>query len=457
MQAHIEKIVNEQRQFFQTKKTWDLGFRIASLRRLKENIKKLESQIIQALNQDLGKSPEEAYLTEIGVIYHELDTHLKNVHRWARPQRVSTPLFLLPSKFQSIAQPLGVALILAPWNYPFQLVINPLIGAISAGCCALLKPSPASPHINDVLLKLIEDTFEPEHVAMILGGTDVYEPLLKVRFDVIFFTGSPRVGKIIMKAAAEYLCPVILELGGKNPCLVDQDANIDIAARRIVWGKCLNSGQTCIAPDYVIVHETLKKKFIEALQKAHRDLYPGDDPAQQPALFGNMISEGATTRMKELMQHGKVIYGGHVDVAKKFVGFTILDEVDMNAELMQTEIFGPLLPIISFKSLEETIEQVNLNERPLAAYYFGSSRRAAYFAEHILAGGVGINDTIMQITNSKLPFGGVGTSGMGAYHGKHSFDCFSHTKAVVKTPTWIDLPFKYPPFKHIGFVKKLMG
>lgn len=457
MLAHIESIVQKQRQFFHTKKTWDIAFRKKALNTLKEKIKKYEPQIIVALEKDLGKSPQEAYLTELGVIYHEIDFHLKNLHNWSKTKRVSAPIFLLPSKFQAIPQPLGVALILAPWNYPFQLVINPLIGALSAGCCAVLKPSPAVPNVNELLYSLIQETFDSEHVSIILGDTDVYEPLLKVRFDVIFFTGSPRVGKIIMKAAAEFLCPVILELGGKNPCIVDQDANLEIAARRIVWGKCLNSGQTCIAPDYLVVHESIKVKLVDELIKAYQLLYPEDNLKKKSPFLGKMISEQAIIRMEKLLKQGTVLYGGRTDLSEKYVEFTILDNVDMDSELMCTEIFGPLLPIITFKNLENTIKDINLNERPLAAYYFGSSRRAAYFSEHILAGGVGINDTIMQIANSNLPFGGVGTSGMGAYHGKHSFECFSHTKAVVKTPTWIDLPFKYPPFKYINWIKKLIG
>lgn len=457
MRDYIEGIVQQQREFFQSKKTWSIDFRKKSLERLKVNIKRLEPKILEALEKDLGKSPEEAYLTEIGVIYHEIDTHIKKVHRWAKPTTVAAPLFLLPSSFQTIPQPLGVALILAPWNYPFQLVVNPLIGAVSAGCCALLKPSPASPHINEVILELIQSSFEPEHVSIILGDADVYEPLLQVRYDVIFFTGSPRVGKIIMKAAAEYLTPVILELGGKNPCFVDQDANLKIAARRIVWGKCLNSGQTCIAPDYVVAHASIKDQLLQELVSAYEALYPNDKQGVRPPFFGKMITPDACERMQRLIKQGKVVYGGFVDVPNRYVQFTILDEVNMDAELMTTEIFGPLLPIIGFQNLENTIEEVNIKERPLASYYFGSSRRAAYFSEHILAGGIGINDTIMQVANSNLPFGGVGTSGMGAYHGKNSFDCFSHTKGVVKTPTWIDLPFKYPPFKYLQWVKKLIG
>jgi len=457
MRTHFEALVEKQRRFFYTQKTWSLSYRRAALHRLKENIKKYENDIVVALEKDLGKSAQEAYLTEIGVVYHEINTHLKNLNRWAQPKSVSAPLFLLPSRFQSIPQPLGVALILSPWNYPFQLIINPLIGAISAGCCALLKPSPQAPHINEVIVDLIRETFEPEHVSIVLGDTDVYEPLLQVRYDVIFFTGSPRVGKIIMKAAAEHLCPVILELGGKNPCFVDRDANIAIAARRIVWGKCLNSGQTCIAPDYVLVHESIKLPFVEALKSAYQELYPVENQNNPPEFFGRMISDRAVDRMTDLMEQGQILFGGHVDREKKFVEFTVLEANNLDNELMQSEIFGPLLPIVTFQNLEKSIHEVNSKERPLAAYYFGSSRTATFFSEHILAGGIGINDTIMQIANSNLPFGGVGTSGMGAYHGKHSFDCFTHVKAVVKTPTWIDLPFKYPPFKYMIWVKKLIG
>lgn len=408
------------------------------------------------MSADLGKSEQEAYLTELGVVYHELNLHIKKVARWSRPKRVSTPFFLLPSRFKSIPQPLGVALILAPWNYPFQLVINPLIGAISAGCCALIKPSPQSPKTNEVLMKIVHECFVEDHVSMILGDADVYEPLLKARYDVIFFTGSPRVGKIIMKAAAEHLCPVILELGGKNPCIIDQDANLDVSAKRVVWGKCINSGQTCISPDYLIVHSSIKEAFIEKLIAAYQQLYP-QEGADSNSFFGNMVSQQAATRMQKLMTQGKIRFGGAVDIENRKVAFTILDEVDMDSVLMNEEIFGPLLPIITFDHLDQCVSEVNHKERPLAAYYFGSSRRSAYFAENILAGGVGINDTIMQITNPNLPFGGVGASGMGAYHGKYSFDCFSHVKAVVKTPTWIDLPFKYPPFKYISLVRRIFG
>jgi aldehyde dehydrogenase (NAD+) len=456
MRAHIEEIVQKKRSFFYEKKTLAPQFRKDALSRLLNNIKKHESEVIKALGEDLGKSESEAYLTELGVVYHELDLHIKNVHRWSRPQNVSTPIHLLPSRFQEIPQPLGVALILAPWNYPFQLVINPLIGAISAGCCALVKPSPQSPKTNEVLLKIIQESFVEEHISMILGDVDVYEPLLQVRYDVIFFTGSPRVGKIIMKAAAEHLTPVVLELGGKNPCIIDQDANLDIAAKRVVWGKCINSGQTCIAPDYLMVHSSKKEAFVEKLIEAYKQLYPAEG-AQTNPFFGKMVSQQAAARMEKLIAQGKIRFGGTVDQENRQVHFTILDNVRMDAELMNEEIFGPVLPIITFDNLEQSIDEVNHKERPLAAYYFGSSRRAAFFAENILAGGVAINDTIMQITNSKLPFGGVGSSGMGAYHGKHSFDCFSHKKAVVKTPTWIDLPFKYPPFKYMGIVKRLLG
>jgi len=456
MRKHIEELVAKKRTFFYEKNTLPAQFREDALVRLRNSIKKHEAEVIQALGADLGKSEQEAYLTELGVVYHELSLHIKNVARWSRPTTVSTPIFLLPSRFKSIPQPLGVALILAPWNYPFQLVINPLIGAISAGCCALIKPSPQSPKTNEVLMKIIRESFVEEHVSMILGDVDVYEPILQVRYDVIFFTGSPRVGKIIMKAAAEHLCPVILELGGKNPCIIDQDANLDVAAKRVVWGKCINSGQTCIAPDYLIVHHSIKENFVEKLIEAYKQLYPEEGTQINP-FFGKMVTQQAAARMEKLIAQGNVRFGGAVDVENRRVHFTILDDVNMDAALMNEEIFGPLLPIITFTNLEQCIDEVNHKERPLAAYYFGSSRRAAYFAENIFTGGVGINDTIMQITNPKLPFGGVGTSGMGAYHGKHSFDCFSHKKAVVKTPTWLDLHFKYPPFKYMGIVKRLLG
>jgi aldehyde dehydrogenase (NAD+) len=347
MLAHIEEIVAKKRAFFYENKTLHPQFRKDALIRLKKTIKKHEAEILSALSDDLGKSEQEAYLTELGVVYHEINLHLKNLHRWSRPKRVGTPYFLLPSQFQEIPQPLGVALILAPWNYPFQLVINPLIGAISAGCCALIKPSPQSPKTNEVLMKIIQESFVEEHVSMILGDADVYEPILQVRYDVIFFTGSPRVGKIIMKAAAEHLCPVILELGGKNPCIIDQDANLDVAAKRVVWGKCINSGQTCIAPDYLIVHDSIKENFVEKLIEAYKQLYPEEGTQTNP-FFGKMVTQQAAARMEKLIAQGNVRFGGTVDVENRRVHFTILDDVNMDAPLMNEEIFGPLLPIITF-------------------------------------------------------------------------------------------------------------
>lgn len=440
--------------YFNTHKTKDVSFRIIQLKKLKNAIIKNEKRIIEALYLDLHKSYEEAYLTEIGLVLKEIDYHIKNLPKWAALNHVPTPIYMWPSKSKIKAEPLGVTLIISPWNYPFQLTISPLIGAISAGCCAVLKPSPDTANTAKILEELIQDTFAPEYIKLFNGGIEVNQYLLQQRFDMIFFTGSTRVGKIVQKAAAEYLTPVVLELGGKSPCIVDKSANLSLAAKRIVWGKTLNAGQTCIAPDYIYVHHDVKAQLFEEIKKCVKTMFGSDQKKNN--YYGRIIHKSAFNRLKGLMQNGKIVHGGEVAEDEKYIELTVIDSVQPSDPIMQEEIFGPLLPTLSFEKIEEVITHLSNSEKPLALYYFGEKSKAIDLIEKTSSGGVCINDTIMHVSNHNLPFGGVGNSGQGAYHGKRSFDVFSHHKSIVYTPTWIDLPFKYVPFKYFKLVKKLI-
>lgn len=446
-----QNLIN-QRMFFNENQTKSVGFRITQLKNLKEVILKNETKICDALYQDLQKSREEAYLTEIGIVLSEINYHIKNLNSW-KSKRVSSPLALFPSSSKIIYEPLGVVLIIAPWNYPFQLLINPLIGAISSGCCAVLKPSPDAPSIEKVFIELVNDTFEPNYVQAVSGGIEINQALLKERFDLIFFTGSPRVGKIVMQAAAENLTPVILELGGKSPCIVDADSNISIAAKRIVWGKFVNTGQTCIAPDYIFVHHSVKEELITKIIETISTFF-GENP-QKSNFLGRIIHEKAFDRLVGHLQQGIIRYGGITEKSEKYISPTLIDDVTPDFSIMQEEIFGPLLPIMTFDSINEPIEYIKKNEKPLALYFFGSQNTDKVLYE-TSSGGACINDTLMQVVNHNLPFGGVGNSGIGKYHGKESFLVFSNAKGVVKTPTWIDLPLKYVPYKYFKWIKKLM-
>jgi aldehyde dehydrogenase (NAD+) len=449
----LQPLLDHQRAYFFSHATKDTSFRIAQLKKLKQAIKENEQRICDALKKDLNKSYEEAYLTEISVVLLEIDYHIKHLKSWARPQRISTPLHLLPATSRLHAEPLGVALIVSPWNYPFQLVINPLVGAISAGCCAVVKPSPATPHVAEMIDVMLSAIFQKNYVATVHGETAVNQAVFNMRFDLIFFTGSPRLGKIVMAAAAQHLTPVVLELGGKSPCIVDSDAKIALAAKRIAWGKSINSGQTCIAPDYVYVHESIKEKFVEAYQQAIEGMY-GKNP-NESAFFPRIVHDSAFERITGLMNNANILYGGHADKNERYISPTLVDAVDFNHPIMQEEIFGPVLPILSFSKIEDAIAAINSNEKPLALYYFGY-QNADKVIHHTSSGGGCINDTLMHIANHHLPFGGVGNSGMGKYHGKESFLAFSNRRPIVRTATWIDLPMKYPPFKYFKWIRKIV-
>ena len=450
----IIEIVSAQKELFRTGKTLDIEYRLTALRALKAALKKWEKPLAEALWQDLHKSYEEAYLTELSIVLGEIDNHIRHLKSWAAPKRCATPIKMFPSRSKTISEPLGSSLIIAPWNYPVQLLLNPLVGAISAGCTAILKPSPYVESVSTVIEKMIAETFAENYIAVVQGNRDVNTALLEQRYDIIFFTGSPSLGRKVMAAAAKNLTPVVLELGGKSPCIVDSSANIATVARRIAWGKSLNAGQTCIAPDYLLVHKAVKSQLIEALGREFRSLL-GQNP-KQCNHFVRIVNDKAFDRLVSYIDGADVVFGGEYDKSERFITPTIIDNVALDSPIMQEEIFGPIFPVVTFETTEEAVRFVTEREKPLALYYFGDDKSAKYVLKHTSSGGACVNDTIMHIANEKLPFGGVGNSGMSSYHGRESFEVFSHRRAVVTTPTWIDIPFRYMPYKMFSLVKKLL-
>ncbi len=452
--ARIKELYDNQKRFFATRRTRDLAFRIEQLRRLKSAIEKNENQLMEALWTDLHKSAEEAYLTEISMVTQEIDNHIRHVRKWARPERVPTPFHLWPSFGKIIYEPLGVALIMAPWNYPFQLLINPLVGAISSGNCAILKPSPYTPAVAMALERMISGTFDPAYISIIQGGRNVNDIVLDLHLDLIFFTGSPVVGKVVMQAAARHLTPVILELGGKSPCIVDADADIDIAARRIAWGKAINAGQTCIAPDYLFVHRSVKNELLDKIAESFILMYGKD--IQAGRFYPRIVNDRAMKRLQGLLAKGTIHSGGRVDENERFISPTILEGIGPDDPVMQEEIFGPILPVMAFDRIGQVLDFVNAREKPLAFYYFGNRKKAWDVICQTSSGGGCINDTLMHVANHHLPFGGVGNSGMGKYHGRESFLAFSNRRAIAVTTDRMDPPLRYPPFKYFKWIRKLM-
>ena len=450
----IPEIVKAQRTYFRSHATLPVEFRLTMLRKLREAILKHEKSLTDALYADLHKSYEEAYLTEISIVLGEIDNFLKHLNGWAAPSKRPTPLKLMPSKSSIITEPLGVSLIIAPWNYPVQLLLNPLVGAIAAGCTAILKPSPYVPNVSAALAKLIDECFSEEYVAIVQGHRDVNSALLKERYDIIFFTGSPDLGRVVMRAAAENLTPVVLELGGKSPVVVDRSANIEVAAKRLAWGKTLNAGQTCIAPDYLLIHREVKEAFIEAFKRAIVELH-GED-AQRSKHYVRMVSARAFERVAGYLKDGVVRHGGRVDAADRYIEPTLLDNVSVDSTVMREEIFGPVLPIVEIESVDKAIEFINNREKPLALYVFAKDECAKRVVALTSSGGACINDVIMHIANERMPFGGVGNSGMGRYHGRDSLYAFSHRRATLNTPTWLDMPFRYMPYKWFKRIKRLL-
>lgn len=452
--SEIKSIVASQRRFLRSEATFDIGYRLAALKRLRGAIVEYERELTEALYIDLHKSYEEAYLTEISIVLGEIDNFLKNLTRWAAPSKKKTPLKLFPSRSAIITEPLGLALIVAPWNYPVQLLLNPLVGAIAAGCTAVLKPSPYVPHVAEVLERLVKATFDKEYVAVVQGNRDVNTALLAERYDVIFFTGSPELGRVVMRAAAENLTPVILELGGKSPVVVDKTADVALAAKRVAWGKTLNAGQTCIAPDYLLIHRDVKSEFVEAYRNALCELHGVD--ARQSRHYVRMVSDRAFERVASYLKEGSVVVGGTINATERYIEPTLLDDVNPGARVLREEIFGPILPMVEIGSVDEAIDYIVEREKPLALYVFAEQRVAEHVLRRTSSGGACINDVIMHIANEHLPFGGVGNSGMGRYHGRDSLYAFSHRRSVLSSPTWLDLPFRYMPYRLFRFVKRLL-
>jgi len=453
---NIAEIVTKQRQYFATGITQSLDYRLSQLKLLKQVIQGHQNEIITALQQDLGKPKFEAYTSEVLILLEEINFVLKHLREWMKPQRAKISLGQFPARGLIYPQPLGVVLIIAPWNYPFQLLVNPLIGAIAAGNCVIVKPSELAPHTASLISKLIGENFNPGLVNAIEGGVEVSEALLAEKFDHIFFTGSTRVGKIVMAKAANHLTPVTLELGGKSPCIIDRDVDIKVAAKRVAWGKFFNCGQTCIAPDYVLIHATIYDQFKEALQTAVREFY-GEDPQQSPD-YGRIINQRHWDRLVNFLTDGEIVIGGKHDRENLYIAPTIVDKITWDSPIMAEEIFGPILPLLPYSDLSEVIEKINDRGRPLALYFFSeNTKNQERIINSIPFGGGCINDTIMHLSSPYLPFGGIGDSGMGRYHGKYTFDTFTHYKSILKKSLRFDQQWRYPPYKiNFDFLKWLI-
>ncbi|TYQ00401.1 aldehyde dehydrogenase (NAD+) [Tenacibaculum adriaticum] len=442
----ISQLVQSQKEFFATQQTKDISFRKACLQRLKKELIKREDDILKALHNDFKKSEYEGVMTETGIVLSELKMTIKKLNSWAKPERVTPSLLNFPSSAKIYKEPYGRVLIVAPWNYPYQLALAPLIGAVAAGNTVILKPSELTPHTSKVTREIIETVFDKNHVAVVEGGVEVSQELLARRWDYIFFTGSVKVGKIVAKAAAEYMTPVTLELGGKNPCVIDKTANIKLAAKRLVWGKFINAGQTCIAPDYWLIHKSIKEKFVEVFKAELYNAY-GDDP-QASKDYPRIVNTRNFDRLASLLENEKFIIGGKVDREDCYISPTLVDEPSLDSEVMKDEIFGPISPVISYADESEIDTIISKYEKPLALYVFTTRNDFAkkIIQKHSFGGGT-INDTTVHFANHRLPFGGVGESGIGGYHGKRTFDTFSHKKGVVKRYNWLDITTRYAPYK----------
>ena len=441
----IEQIVEKQKKYFQTGETLSVEFRIKMLKRLYAAIRKYEKQIQEALQKDLGKSDFEGFMCEVGLTLTEISYMLKHTRRFAKEKTVYTPLAQFASHSYRKPTPRGTVLIMSPWNYPFLLTMEPLVDAIAAGNTVVLKPSAYSPATSEVVCEIIKECFEPEYVAVVTGGRKENAKLLEQKFDFIFFTGSQAVGKEVMRHAAEHLTPVVLELGGKSPCIVDGTADIKLAAKRIVFGKYLNCGQTCVAPDYIFCHSSIKEAFVkEVCIQIHKQY--GNEPFQNPD-YGKIINEKHLERIIGLIEQEKVFLGGKYDKESLQIEPTVMQNVSWEDPVMQEEIFGPLMPILTFDSYDEIYQMLQDKEKPLALYVFSKDKkRIKEVTERLQYGGGCINDVVIHLATSEMPFGGVGESGMGGYHGKVGFETFSHTKSIVDKKLWIDLPMRYQPY-----------
>ncbi len=454
----VEVMIACQRRFYYTGETRSAAFRIAMLLKLKEAITSNEEAITEALHKDLRKSPFESYVTEIGFVLSSISHTIKQLEQWMEPEIVKTPVHLQPAKSFIVREPYGSVLVIGPFNYPFQLVMDPLVGAIAGGNCAIVKPSEIAVHTTQIIKKILTENFPVDYIRVVEGEREETSALIHASFDYIFFTGSVPVGKIVMKAAAERLTPITLELGGKSPAVVDQTADIVRAAERIVWGKFVNNGQTCVAPDYVVVHHSVKEKLVKEMIVAVRKFY-GTEASMSPD-YGRIISGKHFDRLVAIIkkERAQVVHGGKANRADLFIEPTILDSISWNSASMEEEIFGPILPILTYENLGEVVHRIRALPKPLAAYMFTENEQASeYFIENISFGGGCINDTIAHVGNGNLPFGGVGPSGMNAYHGRFSFDTFTHAKAMMKKSTAIPMKIAFPPYgKKLKLIKPLI-
>ena len=454
----IKKIINKQKEFFQKRKQLDVNFRKEMLIMLKKLIKNNEQEILEAVKKDLHKSEFESYLSEIAMVYEEINLHIKNIKKWSKRKRTRSSFMFFPSKNYIEKEPYGTVLIIGPFNYPFQLVILPLIGAIAAGNTAVIKPSEHAVNTSKLVEKLINENFNEEYIKVVGAdeGKKCVEELLEQEFDYIFFTGSIKVGKIIMEKASKKLIPVTLELGGKSPCIIDKDADLEKAAKRIVWGKLLNSGQTCVAPDYLFIQEEVKEKFLRLIVKEFHLQY-GESIIESED-YPRIISKREIQRLSKYLNEGHIYYGGNYDEETLYFEPTILTNIREDASVLKEEIFGPIFPVMTFNNLDQVIKYINKRDKPLALYYFSEDKNnIKRVIKETSSGGVTINDTILHVGTTNIPFGGVGTSGIGAYHGKKSFDTFTHEKGIVERGTFIEFSFRFAPFKNkINLLRKAM-
>lgn len=438
-----------QRKYFLTGVTYPLKNRIRALKDLRASIERHEEEVYAALKADLGKSRDESYMCELGLVYSEISYMLKHVKRFSREDTVWTPLAQFHSRSFTKPVPRGVVLIMSPWNYPLMLALDPLVDAIAAGNCAIVKPSAYAPETSRVLKTIIEDAFPEEYVSVVTGGREENQELLKLPFDYIFFTGSQKVGKVVLREASENLVPVSLELGGKSPCIVDETADLKLAARRIVFGKFLNCGQTCVAPDYLVVHESVKDRLLGLMENEIMRQF-GENPLQNDS-YGRIINQHHYERLSGLVSRSRILYGGNVDSRSFRIEPTVVGPVNWQSEIMEDEIFGPILPVMSYRNLDEVLEEINSRPHPLAFYIFSKNREnIRKVKEGCLFGGGCINDCVIHLATSEMGFGGVGASGMGSYHGKVGFETFSHRKSIVDKKTWIDLPMRYQPYTEFN-------
>ncbi len=450
-------LVQSLNDYFKTGKTHPLAWRLEQLACIKNMLMEREGDFLKALREDLGLPPMEGYISAIGMVNAEINYTSKRLKGWMKPQRTGTSLVNLPGSSRILWEPLGVVLIIAPWNYPLHLILAPLVGVLAAGNCAVLKPSELSSKCAAVLARWIPKYLDPQAVRVVEGGVAETTALLRERFDHIFFTGGSAVGRIVMEAAAKNLTPVTMELGGKSPCMVAEDARMDVSVRRIAWGKFLNAGQTCVAPDFILVQKKREQEFLDTMVSTIKEFY-GDDP-RQSADFGRIINARHHGRITGLMKDGEVVVGGQADLKTLYIAPTVLRNVNSDSSLMQEEIFGPLLPVLTYEELDEALEFIKARPKPLALYVFtsdGETQRRVL--EETSSGGVCINEVVSHLTVPGLPFGGVGASGMGAYHGRFSFELFSHRKAVLKRPTFLDIKLRYPPYgdEKLKWIRRLM-